>query len=236
MADRSAPSQDAPWLERFHAGEREVIEGCYRDHFRVVENAVGQVLRGADKETVIHEVFLQLMSRAELRRGFSGGGFSAWLATVARHQAIDFWRRHRIGGDRGANSRRKTITEQRRQERCGEHDAGGCNQRRAKVPGAPDSRGHHGRSFRHGPSATYHGMRQSGIGIAHDVANGGRGPGTPRGFRNRGGRVPSRRPRQMKCSSKDPGRFDLLSCPPAWWLARRGGRFDYGQRPWRPAL
>src|SRR5439155_15489374 len=63
--------------------------------FRVVEHAVGQVLRGADKETVVHEVFLQLMSRAELRRGFSGGGFSAWLGTVARHQAIDYWRRHR---------------------------------------------------------------------------------------------------------------------------------------------
>jgi RNA polymerase sigma-70 factor, ECF subfamily len=53
------------------------------------------VLRGADKETVVHEVFLQLLSRADLRRGFSGGGFAAWLATVARHQAIDFWRRHR---------------------------------------------------------------------------------------------------------------------------------------------
>src|SRR5262245_48027990 len=84
MAGRPAPAQESAWLDRFHAGEREVIEQCYRDHFRVVENAVGQVLRGADKETVIHEVFLQLMSRAELRRGFAGGGFAAWLATVAR--------------------------------------------------------------------------------------------------------------------------------------------------------
>jgi RNA polymerase sigma-70 factor (ECF subfamily) len=95
MADRSAPAHDALWLTRFHAGDREIIEGCYRWHFRVVESAVGQVLRGADQETVIHEVFLQLLARAELRRGFSGGSFSAWLATVAHHQAIDFWRRHR---------------------------------------------------------------------------------------------------------------------------------------------
>jgi RNA polymerase sigma-70 factor (ECF subfamily) len=95
MADRSAPAHDALWLARFHAGDREVIEGCYREHFRVVENAVGQVLRGADQETVIHEVFLQLLARSELRRGFSGGSFAAWLATVAHHQAIDFWRRHR---------------------------------------------------------------------------------------------------------------------------------------------
>jgi RNA polymerase sigma-70 factor (ECF subfamily) len=95
MSARSAPAQDATWLDRFHAGERDVMEGCYRDQFRVVENAVGHILRGADKETVIHEVFLQLMSRAALRRGFTGGGFSAWLATVARNQAIDFWRRYR---------------------------------------------------------------------------------------------------------------------------------------------
>ncbi len=95
MAARPAPSQDAPWLDRFHAGEREVLDQCYRDHFRVVDSAVGQVLRGADKETVIHEVFLQLLARAELRRGFTGGSFAAWLATIARHQAIDFWRRYR---------------------------------------------------------------------------------------------------------------------------------------------
>ena len=95
MAARPAPAQEAPWLDRFHAGERDTIEACYRDHFRVVDHAVGQVLRGADKETVVHEVFLQLLSRAELRRGFTGGGFTAWLATVARHQAIDFWRRYR---------------------------------------------------------------------------------------------------------------------------------------------
>ena len=96
MSDRSAATaHDALWLTRFHAGDREVMEGCYREHFRVVESAVGQVLRGADQETVIHEVFLQLLARAELRRGFSGGSFSAWLATVAHHQAIDYWRRHR---------------------------------------------------------------------------------------------------------------------------------------------
>jgi RNA polymerase sigma-70 factor (ECF subfamily) len=95
MAARPALPHDALWLDRFHAGERDIIEACYRDHFRVVENAVGRILRGADKETVIHEVFLQLIARAELRRGFTGGGFSAWLATVAHHQAIDFWRRHR---------------------------------------------------------------------------------------------------------------------------------------------
>ncbi len=95
MAARRVPAPDTPWLDRFHAGEREVLEECYRDHFRVVEAAVGHILRGADKETVIHDVFLQLLSREDLRRSFTGGSFAAWLATIARHQAIDFWRRYR---------------------------------------------------------------------------------------------------------------------------------------------
>ena len=94
MAARPAPAQEALWLDRFHAGERDAIEGAIATT-SASSRAVGQVLRGADKETVVHEVFLQLLSRAELRRGFSGGGFSAWLATVSRHHAIDFWRRYR---------------------------------------------------------------------------------------------------------------------------------------------
>jgi RNA polymerase sigma-70 factor (ECF subfamily) len=89
------PEEDSAWLARFHAGAREVIEGCYRDYFRVVEQAVGQILQGADKETVVHDVFLQLLSSPELRRRFVGGFFRAWLATIARNQAIDYWRRYR---------------------------------------------------------------------------------------------------------------------------------------------
>jgi RNA polymerase sigma-70 factor (ECF subfamily) len=92
--DADSPSQQA-WLERFHAGARDVLESCYRDHFKTVEQAVGQVLRGADKETVIHDVFLRLIASAELRRGFSGGALGPWLATVARNQAVDYWRRYR---------------------------------------------------------------------------------------------------------------------------------------------
>jgi RNA polymerase sigma-70 factor (ECF subfamily) len=87
--------EERAWLARFHAGARDVLEGCYRDHFRTVERAVGQILRGADKETVVHEVFLQLLASEPLRRGFSGGLFAAWLTTIARNQAIDFWRRYR---------------------------------------------------------------------------------------------------------------------------------------------
>jgi RNA polymerase sigma-70 factor (ECF subfamily) len=84
---------DAGWLAAFHAGERSVLEACYREHFTRVERSVGEVLAGADRETVIHEVFLRLLSNATLRENFQGGSLAAWIGTVARNHAIDFARR-----------------------------------------------------------------------------------------------------------------------------------------------
>lgn len=71
------------------------MEECYLEHFSSVAQSVGQVLSGADKETIVHEVFLRLLSDENLRNGFQGGSFQAWLTTMARHRAIDYLRRHR---------------------------------------------------------------------------------------------------------------------------------------------
>ena len=81
------------WLERFHRGDRAVLEGCYRDHFAIVVGAIGGILSPVDRETVVHELFSRLIAREDLRRSFRGGSFSAWLGTVARNQAIDYRRR-----------------------------------------------------------------------------------------------------------------------------------------------
>lgn len=86
---------DERWLRRFHDGDRTVIEECYRDHFETVDRSVGGLLAGADKETVVHEVFFRIMTRRDVRLGFRGGSFAGWLATVARNQAIDHVRRSR---------------------------------------------------------------------------------------------------------------------------------------------
>jgi RNA polymerase sigma-70 factor (ECF subfamily) len=88
-------ADDRTWISAFHAGDRELLEGCYRAHFQRVDQVVGRVLRGADRETVVQEIFLQLLSNPQLRRSFVGGAFGAWIATVARSRAIDFWRRYR---------------------------------------------------------------------------------------------------------------------------------------------
>ena len=86
---------DARWLERFHGGDRVVLEECYREHYATVARSVGAVLSGADQETVVHEVFFRLLTRRDVRAGFEGGSLAAWLGVVARNLAIDHARRHR---------------------------------------------------------------------------------------------------------------------------------------------
>jgi RNA polymerase sigma-70 factor (ECF subfamily) len=83
-------------LADFHAGSREAFGAIYRDHFATVDRAVGRIIGGADKETVVHEVFLRIMTKRELRLAFQGGSMHAWLAAVARNHAIDYARHQRL--------------------------------------------------------------------------------------------------------------------------------------------
>jgi RNA polymerase sigma-70 factor (ECF subfamily) len=80
------------WVQRFHAGDRAVLEEVYREHFDTVARAVS-LLPPADQETAIHEVFLRLLSQPALRQSFCEGSLGAWLAVVARNHAIDWARR-----------------------------------------------------------------------------------------------------------------------------------------------
>jgi RNA polymerase sigma-70 factor, ECF subfamily len=85
------------WLRAFHAGERACLERCYREQLDTVDRAVGTIVSGgADRETLVHEVFFRLLSEERLRRQFRGGSLTAWLRVVARNQAIDYARRRRI--------------------------------------------------------------------------------------------------------------------------------------------
>jgi len=94
VMDMTASVDDADaWLEDFHAGRKATMSDLYHEHFRTVAAAVGHVVTGADKETVIHEVFFKLIASAEERRRFQGGSFGAWITTVARNHAIDHARR-----------------------------------------------------------------------------------------------------------------------------------------------
>jgi RNA polymerase sigma-70 factor, ECF subfamily len=95
LESRPGTDEERPdaWIRAFHAGERACLESCYKDHLETVTRAVGGVVQGADRETLVHEVFFRLLSEASLRQSFSGGAFASWLRVVARHQAIDYARR-----------------------------------------------------------------------------------------------------------------------------------------------
>jgi RNA polymerase sigma-70 factor (ECF subfamily) len=81
------------WTQAFHRGGHAVIAAVYREHFGTVKAAVSGVVPGADSETVIHAVFLRMMTSAELREAYQSGSFSSWLFTVAKRQAIDYARK-----------------------------------------------------------------------------------------------------------------------------------------------
>lgn len=82
------------WEARFKRGDRDVMERLYRDTFDGVRRVVGRVLREpADRDNVVHQVFAEVIARKDLRESYRGGEVSAWLASMARHKAIDFARR-----------------------------------------------------------------------------------------------------------------------------------------------
>jgi RNA polymerase sigma-70 factor (ECF subfamily) len=83
------------WLAAFHAGDRTVLEKCYRDTHASVLSAARRLLTDCDAETVVHEVYYRLISDGRFRQSFKGGSVAAWLAQVTTNSAIDHLRRRR---------------------------------------------------------------------------------------------------------------------------------------------
>ncbi len=83
------------WVDAFYRGHSNAMEAMYREHFSTVRAAVFGVIGGADGETVVHEVFLRLLSDEDLRRAYraGAGNFSSWLYTLSKNHAVDYARR-----------------------------------------------------------------------------------------------------------------------------------------------
>jgi RNA polymerase sigma factor (sigma-70 family) len=82
-------------LDRFHAGDRQVLAGVYRRHVDAVERVACCYCRGADAENIVHDVFATIIERREVREQFKGGDIAAWLRTMTKNRAIDLLRRRK---------------------------------------------------------------------------------------------------------------------------------------------
>ena len=72
------------------------MESVYRTTFAVVRRAAGKVLREpADCDSIVQQVFADLVASRKMREAYAGGDLTAWLCAIAKHRALDFARRER---------------------------------------------------------------------------------------------------------------------------------------------
>jgi RNA polymerase sigma factor (sigma-70 family) len=86
------------WLDRFHAGDREVLTEIYRRHFATLARTGAALLGPSDGEAVTHDLFVRLLDDPDLRRSYRGGAFGAWLLVIGRNAAVSQLRRRRCEG------------------------------------------------------------------------------------------------------------------------------------------
>jgi RNA polymerase sigma-70 factor (ECF subfamily) len=79
----------------------EDLAGVYRRHRTGLLNVARRLVGLVEAESVIQEVFVELLRNAELRRRFGGGSLQAWLGEITRRKALEYLRRHgrEIPGD-----------------------------------------------------------------------------------------------------------------------------------------
>ncbi|HTF57779.1 MAG TPA: sigma-70 family RNA polymerase sigma factor [Planctomycetota bacterium] len=93
--ERPAEPSDEELVARLVAGDRSAGDLLVRRHYKLVAKAVRDV--GAEEQSVedmVQDIFLRAFRKAS-RYQASLGRFTAWLATVARHDALNHLRRRR---------------------------------------------------------------------------------------------------------------------------------------------
>ena len=70
------------------------LERVYRQQRAGLLRVAGRLVGFGEAETVIQEVFVELLRNADLRGRFVGGSLSAWLGEITRRKALEHLRRH----------------------------------------------------------------------------------------------------------------------------------------------
>jgi RNA polymerase sigma factor (sigma-70 family) len=82
-------------LEAFHAGQEAVIRAIYVEHGAALLRATCRYAGRAEAESVVHDVFVELLRNRALRAQFVGGALAAWLRQIARLKGLEHLRRAR---------------------------------------------------------------------------------------------------------------------------------------------
>ena len=94
-APSNSPNQDAVLLTRVRQGDQAAMAGLYDAHCKVVYSVALRLLHEESAaEDVLHEVFLRIWRNPESFVA-ARGNLAAWLAIIARNQAIDVLRQRK---------------------------------------------------------------------------------------------------------------------------------------------
>jgi RNA polymerase sigma factor (sigma-70 family) len=93
--DPSLPLESGLDLAAFHDGRAEIMSAVYLKHGGALLRAVRAYAGPAEAESVVHDVFVELLCNRDLRSRFVGGGLFAWLRQIARLKALEHLRRAR---------------------------------------------------------------------------------------------------------------------------------------------
>jgi RNA polymerase sigma-70 factor (ECF subfamily) len=72
---------------------REDIEPLYRAHWSELHRVARRLVGPVEADSVVQEVFIDLLRNAELRARFVGGSVRAWLTEIARRKSLELLRK-----------------------------------------------------------------------------------------------------------------------------------------------
>jgi RNA polymerase sigma factor (sigma-70 family) len=80
-------------LAAFHEGRQEVVHRIYITHGPALLRQLRRYAGPAEAESVVHDLFVELLKNRELRQRFKGGQMLAWLREIGRLKALEHLRK-----------------------------------------------------------------------------------------------------------------------------------------------
>ena len=95
MFERAPDDEGSLDIRAFREGRADVMRRVYLEHGAGLLRDLRRHIGPAEAESVVHDVFVELLRNADLRARFVGGSIFAWLRQIARLKALEHLRRVR---------------------------------------------------------------------------------------------------------------------------------------------